>query len=93
MEQTVFILLVVIILLTGGLVYLYLSFQRLKDQHQHHVSQLEQAIVSLTAESGQQLDQLKLSDELMQRLNQARVGLDKALIGLTEDYARAVSKS
>lgn len=93
MEQTVFILLVIIILLTGGLVYLYLSFQRLKEQHHAQVSQLEQAIVSLTAESGQQLDQLKLSDELMQRLNQARVRLDKALIGLTEDYARTVSRS
>ncbi len=73
------------------LIILYRSVAKLKRQHRAEMEQMQIAIVALTRQNGLQLDHLKLSDNLMVRLRQAREKLDRELIGLQKDYAQAVS--
>lgn len=85
-----FILIVSIAALILWLISLYRSMRKLKARHRSEMEQMHRAIASLTQQSGQQMDKLKLSDNLMVGLRQARERLDRELMGLQEDYARAV---
>lgn len=90
MGNLMYILIASIAALILWLIALYRSMGKLKVRHRSEMEQMQGAIASLTQQSGQQMDQLKLSDNLMVGLRQARERLDRELMGLQEDYARAV---
>ena|SRR5690606_1580405 len=91
MGSLLYILPVFVTVILIWLIILYRSVAKIKRQHRTEMEQMQLAIVALTRQNGLQLDHLKLSDNLMDRLRQAREKLDRELMGLQKDYAQAVS--
>lgn len=89
----IYILIAIISLLTVAIVGLSISFSKAKRDHAQKVDELQYVIVQLTAHNQDQLDKLKLSDTLREKLDAARETIDKDLMAMQYDFVATLSKN
>lgn len=81
----IYLLIAIIVLLSLTIVVLSINFRKAQLSHNLKVSELQYAIVQLMADNEGRLAQLKLSDELKEKLQSAREKLDRDLMVVQHD--------
>ncbi|RZJ30933.1 MAG: hypothetical protein EOO48_03620 [Flavobacterium sp.] len=89
----IYILIALIALLTAVIVGLCINFSKAKRSHAQKVGELQYVIVQLTAHNDEQIDKLKLSDALREKLQTARETIDKDLISMQYDFVETLAKN
>ncbi len=92
-RSMIYFLTAVIIVLTAAIVALSIDFRYAKVQHRQKVDELNHIIVQLMSSNDAQLSQLRLSDELKDKLNEARESIDKDLMAIQHDLVGTLSKN
>jgi len=88
----IYALISVIIALCVAIAALSLDSRRTRLRHERHVAELQYAIVQLTADNDDQLRQIRLSDDLRQKLINARHALDRDLMEVQHDMVETLSR-
>jgi len=93
LQRMIYILVAIILILIATIVTLSINFSKTKSMHAQKVEELQYVIVQLTAHNDNQIGQLKLSDELRDKLNAFRETLDKDLMAMQYDFVETLSKN
>lgn len=89
----IYLLIAIIVLLSLTIVVLSINFRQAQLSHNVKVSELKNTIVQLSADSDIKRDQLKLSDDLRQKLNAARGRLDRDLMAMQHGFVETIVKN
>lgn len=89
----IYLLIAVIVLLSLTIVVLSVNFRKARLSHDHKVNELQYVIVQLTADNHEKLAQLKLSDELREKLHFAREKIDRDILAMQHDFIDTLSKN
>ena len=89
----IYLLITIIVLLCLTIVVLSINFRREQLSHNEKVNELHDVIVQLTLDSEQRLTQLKISDELRQKLHSAREKIDRDVLALQHDFIETLFKN
>lgn len=89
----ILVLSLIILTLTGFSFYLIAQISRNKTRHKSRILELEHVIFKLKEEQKNQSKNLKLSEELKEKLQEARITIDKDIMELQYDLVAIVSKN
>jgi len=89
----IYFLVAIIVLLAGAFIYISIDFKRTKLNHEKTVAELNFVIIRLIDNQKSQLSQLKLSDDMKEKLTKAREVIDKDLLAMQYDYLDILSKN
>ncbi|HLA55687.1 MAG TPA: hypothetical protein VK623_06285 [Flavobacterium sp.] len=89
----IYILMFIIVCLCAAIVCLTIDFKKAKSRHELKIGELNYAIVQMMASNDSQLGQLKLSDELKEKLKTARETIDKDMLAMQYDFVETLSKN
>ena len=92
-RRMIYILIAIIVLLSVAIVCISIDFKRTKHDHKKKVTELNYVIVGLAANSDNQLGQLRLSDEIKEKLVAARETIDKDMMDMQYDFVKTLSEN
>lgn len=82
----------IIFVLIGVILYVTYQFERNKKIHSEKITTLQNVIFDLLQEQKQQSLHLKLSDELKNKLLEARISIDENIMDLQYELVSVISK-
>jgi hypothetical protein len=88
----ILLLICIILVLIGFILYVTYQFKENKKIHSEKIINLQNVIFDLLQEQKQQSLHLKLSDELKNKLLEARISIDENIMDLQHDLVSVISK-
>jgi hypothetical protein len=89
----IYILTAVTTALAVAIVCLSIGYARTKRAHEQKVGALNAVIAELLVLNKHQIDQLRLSDELKEKLAGARLSIDRDVLAVQSDLVAVLSKN
>jgi uncharacterized coiled-coil protein SlyX len=92
-RRMIYILIAIIILLSAAIVALSIDFKRAKQSHQQKINELNYVIAELVISNDSQQGQLKISDDLREKLRTAKEKIDRDLLAMQYDFVEILSEN
>lgn len=89
----IYILAITILLLMGVIVFQMALFARSRRRHEQKMEVLRQVVVELANSNAERQHQVRLSDELLQKLRKANVAISHDIASMVKDFVDTLSRN